>query len=235
MIPMSGSLMTMAAPKFEAGQCANCDSFGVTPKSPLYCSERCSQAAGLVRYIRGCRRDGRDLKADVQEAIRTRMAMVLGGGYPEQARRVPTEVRRLVFDRAHGHCEECGRELDFDQSGGDPDAVATIQHVDGNSSDPSNLKAFCRHCNTVDAQSKFVPVEPGSAEAEFAAELRIRWLSEDPIRLCDDDLHWKDIWRDLTSEAKLVIEANDGLVESAGDEDIPGFLGWTDQGTPIHE
>ncbi len=163
------------------------------------------------------------------------MAMVLGGGYPEQQRRASANVRKLVFDRAGGLCEECGRALDFDGSSGDPVSTATIQHVHGNSNDPSNLKAFCQRCNVSDAQSRFVAVEPESPEAEYAADLRSRWMSEKPMRLCDDEQHWKDIWRKLTVEAKEVVRTHDERAESAGDEDLPSFQGWTVQGTPIQE
>ena len=164
-----------------------------------------------------------------------RLAMVLGGGYPEQARRLSPQIREEVFRRAGGRCENCGRLLDLDGTSGDPDAVATIQHVKGDSSDLSNLKAFCRRCNTTDAQSRFVPVVPGSPEAELAAELRTRWSAPEPIRVCDDDQRWKGIWRDLEREAKAAILARDELEEAASDEDLPGFQGWTDQGTPIQD
>lgn len=164
-----------------------------------------------------------------------RMAMVLGGGYPERERRVSGSVRATVFERAGGHCEECGRLLDMDGSTGDPDAVPTIQHVSGSSNDPSNLKAFCRRCNLADAQSRFVRVEPGSPEAKLAEELAIRWSSPRPLRLCDDEVEWKTMWRELAQEARETLRDWEGLEESAGDEDLPGFLGWTDGGTPIQD
>ena len=225
----------MAQLHFQPGQCANCDGSDVTVSAPLYCSPGCRQSAELVRYVRKHRRDGTDQDPDIVDVIRTRMAMVLGGGYPEQQRRVSVDKRTIVFDRAGGLCEECGRALDFDRSSGDPDAVATIQHGNGNSNDPSNLKAFCRRCNVLDAQSRFVPVEPGSTEAEYAAELRKRWMSENPLRLCYDDQQWNDIWRILATEAKEIVRMHEERAESAGDEDLPGFKGRTDQGTPIQE
>lgn len=222
-------------PAFEPGRCVNCGGADVTLKAPLYCSQRCRQSAELVRYVRACRRDGRDRNPDVIEAIQTRMAMVLGGGYPEQERRVPPEIRRLVFDRAQGQCQECGRAMIFEPSSDDPDSVATIQHVSGNSNDPDNLLAFCRRCNLADAKSRFVRVKPGSAEAEYAMELRLRWSSETPLRICDSDTNWKDIWRELSQQAKEVLEFETELAEAASDEDLPGFIGWTEQGTPIQD
>jgi 5-methylcytosine-specific restriction endonuclease McrA len=189
-------------PEYIIGSCANCDSPAVTVETPLFCSQRCRQAAELVRYVRACHRDGRDQRDDVKEAIQMKLAMVLGGGYPERERAVPPEIRAEVFRRANDRCEECGRALDFDSSSGDPDAIPTIQHVQGNSNDLSNLKAFCRRCNMADAQSRFVPVAASSSEAVMADELMRRWSSLEPLRLCDDDEQWKGIWRQLTRSAR---------------------------------
>ena len=221
--------------EFTPGTCVNCGSPRVTEKSPLYCGEQCRQAAELVRYVRACRRDGRDRRPDIQEAIKMRLAMVLGGGYPERSRRVSDVVRAEVFQRACGKCENCGRKLDLDGTTGDPDALATIQHVHGDSNDHSNLKAFCRRCNMADAQTRFVPVLPGSPEEQLAEDLRTRWMSPEPMRVCDDEQHWSGVWRELAREAKEVIRLRMEMEEAAGDEDLPGFQGWTDQGTPIQD
>lgn len=191
--------------EFTPGTCVNCGSPSVTQKSPLYCGQRCRQVAELVRYVRACRRDGRDGRPDIQEAIKMRLAMVLGGGYAERARRVSDAVRAEVFRRAGGKCEQCGRALDFDGTTGDPDALATVQHVHGDSNDLSNLKAFCRRCNMADAQTRFVPVLPGSPEAELGEELRTRWMSPEPVRVCDDEQNWSSVWRELEREAKEVV------------------------------
>ena len=220
---------------FEPGQCVNCDSIAVTVKSPLYCSAQCRQAAKLVRYVRTKRQEGIEHRPDIKEAIRIRLAMVLGGGYPEGERRVSPETRSFVFERAGGRCESCGRALDVDRSTGDPDAVATIQHVAGNSNDPSNLKAFCRRCNIADAESRFVPVEPGSPAEKLGMELTIRCSVPEPLRICDDEVRWKNEWRRCASEARELLRLLEDLDEGAGDEDLAGFMGWTDQGTPIQE
>lgn len=223
-------------PHYDPGSCANCDSFAVTLNAPVYCSSRCRQAAELVRYVRACRRDGRDELPDVKEAIQIRTAMVLGGGYAERERRVPPEIREIVFRRSGGLCESCGQLMDFDRSTGNAGAVATIQHVVGCSNDASNLKAFCRGCNMGDAKKKFVAVEPGSNEAKLAKELGVRWSSPVPLRLCDDDQQWSRIYNQLARSAKAVIqERGEFDDDDTGDEDLPGFLGWTRQGTPIQE
>lgn len=193
--------------EFVAGRCVNCDGTPVTVASPLYCSQGCRQAAELVRYVRSATADGRIAQADVREAVQMRMAMVLAGGYPEAERRVSAALRRAVFERAGGKCEECGRDLDFDGSSDDPDAVATIQHKAGNSNDVENLAAFCRRCNNADAQAKFVPVQPGSPQALLAQELRIRWTAPKPLRACDDHETWGSVWRRYNREAKELLQA----------------------------
>jgi hypothetical protein len=158
-----------------------------------------------------------------------------GGGYDERERRVSPDTRAEVFRWAGGCCENCGRRLDFDRSALDLDAVATIQHVEGNWNDFANLKAFCRRCNNADARAKFRPVTPGSPEAKMAAELKGGWSSPQPIRLCDDDERWSGIWQQLARSARQVLQRDRDLDGVGGDEDLPGFRGWTQQGTPIQE
>jgi len=220
---------------YEPGTCANCDGTEVTVKSPLFCSPGCRQAAELVRYVRKARAEGRDQRPDIREAIQMRVAHVLAGGYPEAERRVPENLRQEVFRRAGGHCESCGRELDFGRLTGDPDAVATIQHISGSSNELDNLAAFCSRCNTADAQSHFVPVEAGSAEDLLARQLTDRWSAPEPMRLCDDQGRWKDVWRSLERDARELVREREDPEEGVGDEDLPGFSGWTDQGTPVQE
>ena len=190
---------------WTVGTCVSCGGPDVTVESPLFCSERCKEAAGLVRYVRACQRDGRDPQADVLEAIRMKMAHVLGGGYPGRERVVPPETRAEVLQRARHRCEICGRALDMHGTGGDLDAQAQIHHVAGSSSGPGNLRAVCRRCNMADAQSKFVPVVPGSPEAVLAAELKERWSSRSPLRPCDDELSWKVQWPALQRRARAAI------------------------------
>jgi hypothetical protein len=189
------------------GQCANCDGFEVTLKTPLFCSERCQQAARFVRYARGCSRDGRVEDPDVQEAIHLQLAMVLGGGYPNRDRRLPQAIREHVFERAGFKFEQCGCVLDIDRSGPTRDAYATIQHVHGSSPDPGNLQALCNTCTTANAESRFVPVEPGPEEHEYAKLLKERWASPLPMRVCDDDENWATNWRSLAKAAKEAIQA----------------------------
>ena len=194
---------------FLPGHCINCGSPNVTTHAPLFCTQLCRQIAEVVRYVRACSHDGRVEQPDVCEAIQMRVAHVLGGGYPEREREVSPAVRSAVFERAGGRCENCGRVLDFAGTSGDLDAQPQIQHVAGSSSEPSNLKSFCRRCNMADAQSKFVPVEPDSSAAALLEELVRRWSSPEPLLVCDDDRQWRYTWRGFARAARDVITARE--------------------------
>jgi hypothetical protein len=214
------------APQGSPGLCLNCDAaVKPTRPGPTYCSELCADTAELIRYVRGCRADGRVSQPDVQEAIRIKMALLLGGGYPEKARSLSNDTRATVYERADWLCENCGVALlrfterrrkdgtvertffrlsDRLPADADLEAVATIQHCNGSSNNLADLKAFCKRCNNADAESKMVPVVADSPEATMGRAIIARWEASTPIRLCDDEVNWKTQWRSIR---KLALEA----------------------------
>src|SRR5258708_1114795 len=115
--------------------CFNCDA--EMGKPDLFCNELCTQEATFVRYVRNVRQQGRDKEPDIEYVIRVRMAHILNGGYPEREREIPPAVRQQVTARANGTCEAkgCGK------------AGADIDHIHGNSCDPSNLQYLCKECH----------------------------------------------------------------------------------------
>src|SRR4051794_27958554 len=91
--------------------CVNCDqSFVVSEKASLYCSQHCQQVARLVRYMRACFKDGRIEDPLVREAIQVQLAFVCSekGYYDKKARQIPLIVRRKVIERDKGLCRKCG-------------------------------------------------------------------------------------------------------------------------------
>lgn len=78
---------------FEDDCCASCLQRLPDDTEGLFCSELCSQTASTIRYWRRVVRDGRIDQTDVQEAIRTRVAHLLAGGYHEAARRLSPSIR----------------------------------------------------------------------------------------------------------------------------------------------
>ena len=176
------------APLFLADQCANCDSVLEIENQTLFCGEFCTQVASFVRYARRVVRDPvRSGDAEVKEAIRTRMAILIGGGYPERARRLNDDQRAAIIERDGGKCVRCGEPAN------------EIDHVAGSSSDPTNLQLLCDDCHNTKTQQAFVPATP--QQSAWAKELwDSRILINEPVRLCDDDQHWDSVWRKLKSE-----------------------------------
>ena len=76
---------------------------------------------------------------------------------------------------------------------------------------------------------------PTSAESTRAFYLVKRWLAPEPLRICDDDQCWKSIWQQLTRSARQLIAEPGERMDASEDDDLPGFQGWTAQGTPIQD
>jgi hypothetical protein len=172
-------------PDYEVGVCQNCDKELPQERAlrgTLFCSEKCQQTAEIVRYGRAILRDGR-YKRDplVRQAIDTRIAIILGGGYPKKARTISHEQREAIFTRDGRRCRLCG-------------APATdIDHIAGSSSDPENLQALCKPCNMAKARANFRSATPEEATEGKAIWARI--IAKRPVRLCDDEEKWAELWR----------------------------------------
>ena len=179
-------------PAYKVSVCQNCDgqlTLQQARRGTLYCSERCSQIAGTVRYGRATRRDGRyERDPLVREAIRTRLALILGGGYPKKARALSVEQREAIFVRDQRRCQRCG-------------APATeIDHIAGSSSDPANLQVLCKSCNMAKAAESFRPAT--QEEAKEAKAIWARITAEQPGRLCDDDERWDEMRKQIAAEQR---------------------------------
>jgi len=146
----------------------------------------------LVRYARRTRARGVFDRPDVQEAITIRLGLIIGsGGYDTKGRRIPSETRAEVYALAAGKCQKCGQKF-----GEDFDSQRTIQHLNGSSSDIVNLQAWCMRCNKDDVLGKMVPITD-EEDAEAAIMIEMRWEAKKPLRLCDDEVHWESMWRNL--------------------------------------
>jgi endogenous inhibitor of DNA gyrase (YacG/DUF329 family) len=196
--------------------CLNCDrvftAAGSRAASYLFCSESCKQVAKNVRWARRRLADGTIDRPDIAEALRTRIAFMLSGGYPERARRVPPATRQQVIARSGGKCENCGQPFLSGPDAGD--RRLTIQHVRGSSNDLANLRAFCSRCNTLDMQSRQRPVtDPAKLKQARAFERRYR--SKRPTRACDDERHWRSVWRIIGKRRFMGEQVMTGPLRSA--------------------
>jgi 5-methylcytosine-specific restriction endonuclease McrA len=168
---------------YDPDLCVNCDAALTDDNRGLYCSALCREKAKFVRYARGCTRDGRvNRDPDVAYALRIRMAIILGGGYPP-ARSLPPAVRATVIERDQSRCRLCGAPGE------------EIDHLDGSSPDLNNLRLLCKVCHRKVTEENLVP-----ATAEEAAEAQALWArvrAVRPRRLCDDEQRWPSGWRTL--------------------------------------
>lgn len=188
---------------FVDDHCPNCLSPLPDDLDRLFDSEECQQAASAVRYLRRVAADGRIAREDVRAAVRRKLWFAMNGGYPAKARRIPGATRSLVLARDQGHCQRCGGPGD------------QIDHIRGNSADPSNLQVLCADCHNaktdyvlfgavapeVDVVDKAPDAGPIPHDAETqltpAAEALLeRATARVPMQLCDDE-RWDELWRGL--------------------------------------
>ena len=116
--------------------CVNCAaSFDATWAS-AYCGPRCRMQAKAVRYARGKNCEyGDAMPDDIALAIRIKIAHALTDGYDERARRLTAEQRKEIIERDRGQCVLCGA------------SGTEIDHIDGASNTPSNLRLLCDPCH----------------------------------------------------------------------------------------
>ena len=171
--------------RWTAGLCANCEApLEPVPTIALYCSAYCKGWAKDVRYARAARADGRaHLDPRVAEALRTRMAHLVVGGYPDKERRLSPEVRREVLARNGGLCVACNQRQ-----------ATEVDHIDGSGPEPTNLQGICHPCHRLKTESRFLPMEEEHREVRDAF---LAYVEEDePVMLAHDEC-WQHEWRRL--------------------------------------
>lgn len=184
--------------------CPNCGKEFATPK--LFCSELCQQEAITVRHCRRVTRDRQRCQdLDVQEGIGIELLMLFGGGYPTEARTMPEELRAQIFERDGANCQLCG-------------APATeIDHIEGSSNTPSNLRALCKPCNMKLPMNRAVKVtldtnpEQFSKLEQYAMGLAVRIASPKPVKVCDDEIHWMSIQFHIRRVRRLACGSGNGI------------------------
>jgi len=193
-VPIQAQVDALTTAPFH---CPNCDDI---TGLQLFCSTLCKDEAKYVRYFRACIDDGRSEKRDVQAALRTRLAHILGGGYSERLRWLSKTTRQAVIARDKGLCVKCGQIGD------------QIDHIRGNSGDLSNLQLLCRACHQIKTESSFVSISRASHPAAFAKRdgLLLRVYAIRPELACDDYANWEVFSKSIrASRRKLMREKKD--------------------------
>jgi 5-methylcytosine-specific restriction endonuclease McrA len=177
--------------------CPNCDR--QMTEAVLFCSDLCRDEAKFVRYFRACIRDGRLEQPDVQEALRIRLAHILGGGYPGRLRRLSKEIRETVFVRDQRRCQKCGGEAN------------QIDHIRGSSNDIDNLQLLCAKCHNEKTSEGFVKITPETHPEEWAKReaLLARVHAPQPTRLSDSP-EWDKVWRSVQKGRREVLKNRKG-------------------------
>ncbi len=190
---------------FGADQCANC--FRPLPDDVegLFCDSWCNEIADNVRYWRRVHRDGRAADPDVRQAVHTRIAFMLAGGYDSLGRRLTASTRSRVKERDGGKCVQCGKP------------GTEIDHIAGSSSDLANLQLLCSHCHQAKTRQNMMAA--GGDEQLIVEQLfQRRVLPDIPSRLADNQAEWPKRWRQLKRERRerFIVRLHTAGIETSG-------------------
>jgi hypothetical protein len=145
-------------------------------------------------------RDGRIKDPLVREAINIQLAFACSeqGYYDKKARHIPLIVRTKVIERDRGICRKCGA------------AGVDIDHINGDSIDMDNLQLLCRACHNEKTNSNMVVITPEHEHYEkFQArknELRRRVGAPIPLRQCDDEKCWKEVYFQIMTKQRQLLK-----------------------------
>lgn len=172
-------------------RCPNCDKV-FTPARQIqpFCTPRCQDTAKAIRYARrSIATYGQPLPPEIHEAVGVQIAHVLAGGYREALRRVPPVTRKAVFTRDKHRCTLCkarpGHEID---------------HVNGDSSDLTNLRLLCRTCHRQVTRQHLHRLPDDHPALLIRAEILRRIAAATPLRPCDAN-DWPERWRAWTGQS----------------------------------
>lgn len=170
--------------------CPNCDNQFVGRYRIIYCSLRCHDEAKAVRYARHKAIEYPDgPPQDILDAMHDKIAHALSGGYDAAARHLTKEVRIFVKVRDENLCQLCG-------------AVGTeIDHIDGDSSELSNLQLLCDPCHNKKSRSHYKPItEPEILARAHFLDFRI---TSDEVVYPSDVPSWP--WRAWLREHNAIV------------------------------
>ncbi len=121
------------------------------------------------------------------QPARGELAHALAGGYDSTARYLSAAARDHIIERDGGACVLCH------SPGGE------IDHINGDSSDPGNLRLLCHTCHvgvTLSHGRHGAARTDAKVDATFT-EITSRVDSPSPARSCDAD-DWESTWRSWT-------------------------------------
>ncbi len=174
--------------------CPNCDG-PILVGPQLFCSEKCQQTAGLIRWWRNILANGKIDDIVIQDTLHMRLVKTVKGGYPRKERHLDPVQRYQIFERDRGLCVKCqqpGKEID---------------HINGSSADPSNLQLLCRKCHEDKTYADLAKIETLEEKSE-ARSIEARATSPAPVRVCDDGEIWAKVWRKRMAAIREFFKGN---------------------------
>ncbi len=214
-LPQGLDLAEAAEGLLNGLECANCGE--PVEIASAHCSLFCHDMAKHVRYFRARLSEGRLNDSDIKQAMGDKLLSLFKGGYPAKERALTPEQREAIFERDQRTCQLCGAQAD------------QIDHIAGDSADPSNLRAVCGPCN-----SRLAAAITGDASPDKLAEFRefvteiypemaTRTAVLQPLQCSDDHVGWRKL------EAAVRGQRRRYFKEMAEDdendlEDVDGYL-----------
>lgn len=172
--------------------CANCDK--PVADAQLFCVPLCRDEAKYVRYYRARIADDSFIYADIQEALKIKLAHILAGGYNARLRQLSLDLRRAVFERDNFRCRKCGGP------------GTEVDHVHGPSSELSNLQLLCSDCHRQKTMRSFQRISRKTHPDEWAKAVALdaRVQAAKPSRFCDDE-DWCRLWRTIATARRRAV------------------------------
>jgi len=160
----------------------------------LWCSQWCRSVNAKTRYWRAVLCDGRIEDPAVHSQVQMDMAFLLAGGYSALGRNPSPKTREIVLERDNGLCQSCGEPGN------------QVDHIEGNSDDPSNLQVLCEPCHRLKTFESFEPA--GDESRTWVMILYLTRVEPEEPRLLADDVVWREAWARLKAERKARFDAS---------------------------
>lgn len=172
----------------STAECANCGTDFASERPAPYCSVRCEATARTVRDGRRWVADGWKTTEEPDGLNRATLFLMsirnaIHSDYSRNLRRFPPGRREEIIRRDGGLCVLCGNHGEH------------VDHINGNSCEPINLRLLCVPCHMHITATIGQPANPDVITAAqtqtLIAEILRRVDADEPVRPCDAHETWR--------------------------------------------
>ena len=133
--------------EWRVGLCVSCleplDPTKIRKRQAGFCSEHCRKQAENIRYIRQVIRDGRSADRMTAWVVYNDMINFLALDLAYTRPRLSDKIRRIVLAKNDGLCVNCNNR-----------PATEVDHINGGSTELSNLRGLCRMCHEFKPRGK---------------------------------------------------------------------------------